>query len=368
MPRCHLFFPENDLALASGRRNYTPPPMAVRLRNAGLCLPLWYGDNGDRFIATGVSAAWLEYIQSTFPIDINPYAYRPEGLEPWPWGWSEAIVPWYTSRGFARTQLPDDGCLQRLRELSHRRTCSRIISEISPAVPDLEAPAAELTSREEVNAFVRQNGATVLKLPWSSSGRGLVAVDEATLHGRQGQIQGMIARQGSVMAQKEYRRTLDFAMLFEMTDTECAYSGLSLFSTRGLGIYTGNVLAPQDMLEERIKGHCRAETFDALRGQLPAAIYKALKGTYRGPLGVDMMCADGGAVAVAEMNLRNTMGHVCLQLYRRHIAEGAEGNFCVLTGEHIAESPIVENGRLAAGTLSLCPPSPYFSFVVKIDS
>ena len=41
-----MYFPENDLALASGQAAYTPPPAALALHAAGEALPLWMASAG----------------------------------------------------------------------------------------------------------------------------------------------------------------------------------------------------------------------------------------------------------------------------------------------------------------------------------
>lgn len=369
MPLCHLFFPENDLALASGLQNYTPPPMAVKLRNAGLCLPVWYGNEGDRFITTGMDARWLEAMRSKFDIRLEPYAYNPDNLEPAPWGWSEAVIPWFTARGFARECLPDKEQIALIRRLSHRRICSEIVKDISSGTPMLEAAAEEFTDINQVKDFVERHNNVLLKLPWSSSGRGLIAVDRASIAGKEGQIRGMIARQGSIMAEKKYERTVDFAFLLHLREGRCAFSGLSLFTTHNLGVYAGNILAPQRAIESIIKQHCDAAAFDSLRTTLPEAIEKYIGTAYDGPLGVDAMgVAQTGSIAIAELNLRNTMGHVCLNLYKNHIADGAEGTFTV---EPTAARPTnfeTAGGRLCAGRLELTPPNPYFTFAATLHN
>lgn len=66
--KLHLFYPENDLALASGKAGYTPPPKVMDLRRAGAVLPLWYGDPGDKVCTTGVSAAWFDSMAERFDL------------------------------------------------------------------------------------------------------------------------------------------------------------------------------------------------------------------------------------------------------------------------------------------------------------
>ena len=46
----YLFNPENDLALANGGKNYTPPPLARTIARDLSTLPLWYATEGENII------------------------------------------------------------------------------------------------------------------------------------------------------------------------------------------------------------------------------------------------------------------------------------------------------------------------------
>ena len=365
MKKVHLFFPENDLALARDLENYTPPPAAARLRRAGEVLPLWYAADGDSFISTGVNAAWLRGMQDAFGMRVGVFDYHSEGCTAAPWGWSRASRRMYLSRGFAPDALPDDARLARIRELSHRRTAAQIAGRLAGlAGTDMTPPAVECTTMTEVADFVERNGDVLLKLPWSSSGRGLVKVDPRTLSAQKGMIEGMIKRQGSVMAEKFYDKAVDFAMLFTMTDGRCEYNGLSLFATDRLGSYTGNTLAPQERLAELI-AH---PALSSLSTALSQVLQDIIATDYDGPIGVDMMTLTDGRIDPAvELNLRMTMGHLCLRFYDRYVAPGAEGTFAVHPAGPAAAGADVFNGRLRSGAIDLNPPGSDFRFVVNIN-
>lgn len=364
--KVHLFFPENDLALARDLTNYTPPPAAARLRRAGEALPLWYGDDGDSFITTGVNADWLRSMRDTFGIDICVYDYDARGRKPAPWGWSKASRRMFLGRGFAADALPDDKQLERIRELSHRRTAARIAERLADAgLSDMTPPAVECYSLDSIRAFVAENGDTLLKLPWSSSGRGLVKTDARTFDAQTGMIEGMLRRQGSVMAEKFYDKRADFAMLFTMSGGLCAYNGLSLFAADRLGSYTGNTLAPQERLAEKI-AH---PVLGSLTALLPAVLEEIVGRDYDGPVGVDMMTlADGRIDPAVELNLRMTMGHLCLRFYDRYAGVGSEGTFTVVPASEavVGEAPKISDGRLGAGQLLLNPPGADFRFTVLL--
>lgn len=369
MKKVHLFFPENDLALARDLANYTPPPAATKLRRAGEALPLWYAEPDDSFIATGINAQWIRSMRDTFGITVDLYDYNSADCIAAPWGWSKASRKMFAARGFKPAQLPSDTALVRIRELSHRRTAALIAQQLqsAPALAPftMAPPAAECTTFAQVLDFADSCGKSVIKLPWSSSGRGLVLIDPATAAAQAPMIEGMIRRQGSVMAEPFMAKLRDFAMLFTIADGRCAYNGLSLFTTDRLGAYTGNRLAPQDQLA----GIIAHPALRPLAETLPGIIEKIIDTDYNGPLGVDMMTlADGTIAPAVELNLRNTMGHLALRLYERHISNSRTADFTILPGPTAPDAPIVRDGRLASGTLNLTPPSPDFTFRITVNN
>lgn len=369
MKKVHLFFPENDLALARDLANYTPPPAATKLRRAGEALPLWYAEPGDSFIANGINAQWLRSIRDTFGIAVDLYDYKSADCIAAPWGWSKASRKMFATRGFEAEQLPSDAALARIRELSHRRTAALIARQLQSATSlapfSMAPPAAECTTLAQVLDFADNFGKSVIKLPWSSSGRGLVLIDPATAAAQAPMIEGMIRRQGSVMAEPFMAKLRDFAMLFTIADGRCTYNGLSLFTTDRLGAYTGNLLAPQEQLAELIAHPALGPLADTL----PGIIERIIGSDYNGPLGVDMMTlADGSITPAVELNLRNTMGHLALRLYERHISNSRTANFTILPGPTLPDAPSVSNGRLTAGSLNLTPPSPDFTFRITVNN
>ncbi len=369
MRRLHLFFPENDLALAMNIAGYTPPPAATRLRRAGQTLGLWYGDAGDDVFDQGIDGRWYETIRSRYGLRTELFAGSTAGLTPAPWGWSKASRLFLERIGFSKDMLPDDAALDRIRELSHRRTAAMIGDALARTLPyKVASPAVELSSAENVRTFVEKVEHAVLKLPWSSSGRGLLFATPADVERMIPQIEGVIRRQGSIMGEKRYRRKLDFAMLFTMENGRCIFDGLSLFGTDANGAYTGNVLAPQEELASAIERETPplAPVAEALAPILEEIIGK----DYDGPLGIDMMAVDDGDVRLAtavELNLRMTMGHVARLFYERHVAEGRQGMFEVVTEGAGEDTASLIGTKISAGVLSLSAPRSPFSFRVRIQ-
>lgn len=372
MARLHLFFPENDLALARNLEHYTAPPAAVALRHAGALLGLWYGDPGDKVADYGTNASWYDRVVTRFGLETDLFDGDTSALEAAPWGWSKASRLALLNLGFQRSSLPDDEELNRIRMLSHRRTAIALSTALAGEVPFTIAPAAhECRSFDEVKCKLEQLGASILKSPWSSSGRGLIPVNRTDIDGHRRAVEGIISRQGSVLIEPRLDKAADFAMLFTMTGGRAIYNGLSLFATAGLGIYTGNELAADEELGRRISSFLPSGQLEAIRSVLPHVLDDIIGSGYEGPLGVDMMAvrnADFSLAPAVELNLRMTMGHVCRLFYLKHIEAGREGRFNILpTPSTGLDTAIISDTKIVGGAVDMAPPTSDFSFLINIE-
>ncbi len=365
MRAVYLFNPENDLALVRDEPHFTPPAPAMLLRSAGQTLPLWYGEHGSQFICTGVNAAWLDNMQNLFGIDIDVFDYEPAGKTPVPWGWSRAVRAIFADYEFTPEQLPDDRSLDKIRSISHRRT-SIALHGLLPQQYLTEA-AVELNSFQQIEEYVNSQGEAILKLPYSSSGRGVIVVDTMTLERRANEINGMLRNQDSVMAEPRIDKSSDFAFLFHMEQGRADFRGLSLFTTERLGAYSGNIIIPQKEIEQEIIKLSSPEAYNAIKDGLCTALPHIIGSAYSGPVGVDMMTVkDSDRLALCELNLRMTMGHLCLNFQRNYMHPEAHGTFSI-TDQREPDSYTVKDKRLCTGTLNLNPPGSRLHFLIKIQ-
>lgn len=325
--KLHLFNPENDLVLAAGIANFTPPKSVVRFRTALAALPAWLAADGDNIVAPGVSASWLR------SAGLN-VGLTPEG-EPEPWGWSSNAVMQFRRLGIDGP-FPD---VERLRALSHRRTALALHRSLQGRLPyPLPPPPLEIDSPD----LLPDTDRIVLKSPWSCSGRGVVDCEGMSGERIRRRAADTISRQGSVMVEPKLRKITDFAMLFDRR----RFAGLSLFRNNATA-YAGNVIAPQPELAAMIGADHLAETASEIEKWLPEG--------YDGPLGVDMMVYETAdhrrlVCPTVEVNLRKTMGFLALALARRF----GSGAFEIRTGADIPP-----------GAMRLVPPNPYFSAFFK---
>ena len=189
--RLLVFNPENDMALASGLSGYTAPETIERYSRSQWMLPrLWAGED---------DLVW-DWKQDLTDKNITEVV---------PWGWSKALVYRLLKAGVRRELMPSDERLERLRTLSSRVFTCKLQSELGLDV-------AVCTSWEDVESFERRVGPSVMKAPWSSSGKGLMMVSSPTARGW---MQNTVAREGAVVCERWMDRVQDFALEFTVEES-----------------------------------------------------------------------------------------------------------------------------------------------------
>ncbi|MDE6394832.1 MAG: hypothetical protein K2K77_05765 [Duncaniella sp.] len=351
--KIHLFNPEIDLALGLGCRHYTPPPHAAALHRAGALLPAWWARPEDTILAPSPTADDdARWIMEQYGLHVNPVTVADNSFTPAPWGWSADARRQFSDAGVGARSLPDDGTLDRMRNLSHRRTSVEILTRLGRE----DLPVMELTVPDEAVRFEAEYPGSYYKSPWSCSGRGVFCargLSEKVLHEK---CAGIIHRQGSVMAERGYDKVSEFGALFDSHDGGVRFIGLSMFVTEPRGAYTGNIVASQSYFQDRIDSLGLTHALgDAISG-LETILTDIAGHVYTGPLGVDMMAyrdTDGGIRLhpCIELNLRMTMGIAAM-----HVA----GHLC-------PSRPMLmgwRRGAPADGDVLLLPPREGFALTI----
>lgn len=376
MPAIHLFNPENDLALASGMPFYTARPNARALHDAGAALPFWWAEDGDRVIASNLSAEWFEQMKQTFALNADIFQRESDvmGHVACPWGWSLDAKCQFVKEGVDASILPDDKVIERLRELSHRRLTIDVMRQLRKLCDFIKVPLPiEAESTDEAMDFIAQHRSCYVKSPWSSSGRGVfstIAMPDEELSRR---IGGIIRRQGSVMCEVELDKVADFAMLFYSDGAKVKHIGYSLFFNAATSAYVGNRIMSDEKIIEYLSQWINLAQLQQVSVALESILTTIFAADYQGYFGVDMMIyrdADGcmSIAPCVEVNLRMTMGVVAWLWRKRYLAEGCDAILRVEYRECTASdvAPVVVNGKLKCGTISLIPPNPQFFITIEV--
>ena len=170
----------------------------------------------------------------------------------------------------------------------------------------------EIYSLKEVDEFIQKYSSVYLKLPWSSSGRGVVASDFLEKRLLEQWVNGGLRRQGSIMGEKAVDRVVDFATEWKCENGSAIFLGLSLFQTSYDGRYKGNLNISQSEINDVLTSSSPFFSPILIEAQ-KKMLEEIISPFYSGPLGIDMMIDRQGLIyPCVEINLRMTMGHVAL--------------------------------------------------------
>lgn len=369
----YVFNPENDLALASGLVNYTAPKNARKIRNDLQMLPLWIASEGDSLLVENniSNLSFLKEVQESFwdlsTISICNKNRKLQAVKPW--GWSASI--WHELQrlhlDLPNYRLPD---FARIRELAHRKLTIQVHGWICDNYSNFTLPVAPVlcSSFAEVEKTVCKLGTSILKAPWSSSGRGIVRADSDNITGLRYWCEGIIQKQGSVVCEKMLEKIQDFAMEFYSDGSSVNFKGYSVFYNNAQFSYDTALVASEEMLEQKILSFIDREELLTVRAMMEDCLTHYISQAYIGDLGVDMMIYnDRGKsriMPIVEVNLRTTMGMVAAVLGNKIVEKGKMGKMSILfhknpdiAKEYLSaiKKSVIKNGRLVAGGLSLVP-------------
>lgn len=388
MEKTFLFNPDNDMALANGDANYLPPRSARRMAIDLAFLPTWYADDGDAVLIPGSET--LYYWSKTFANriihpDIKWITDKesvPNQLIS-PWGWNPALIKQLRLRGLCDDYLPTPENMHVLRQLSGRWTAVEVLNQIMLSLSEVHpliGKSVVCHTEEDVAREVANYSDTMLKAPWSSSGKGLRRGQGQYVSPLSGWCARTLVQQGAVVVEPLYDKVKDFAMEFYASGdgTPLSFVGYSSFVTDANGAYEGNLLMSDEAIEDELATYVPRETLHAVCTCLQRIIAEHIGNSYQGYVGVDMMVchapsSDEGGLTYClhpcvEINFRMNMGVVAHIFYHRYVDKGSIGRFMVeyyptsdsLMKAHqarLADYPLIlsVDGRIKEGYHPLTP-------------
>ena len=354
--KLYLFNPDTDLALADGRANYLPPHSIRKMAEDLATLPYWYAEKDDEACILGQKGT----------IDSNDLD------EIIPWGWNSAVCKRLTALGMPDELLPTPEQLEQIRSLSNRSFAVNLLKEL--LIPDVYCGSATVFfSEAEVETFAGSTAQSLLKAPWSSSGKGLRFCEGHLSEAHRQWARRILTLQGSIIGESLYNKVEDFAMEFRADgEGDVSFIGYSLFSTDEHGKYQGNFLADDEQIESVLCKTIHREDLLRIKEKLIELLPSRLGG-YKGYLGVDMMICRFTEEPTfrihpcVEVNLRMNMGIVARRIFDNYLSPNSTGTFRIdyfanpedLAKDHQEQTlsfPLCKaNGRILSGYQALTP-------------
>ena len=337
MARLHIFNPDTDFALAAKSDFYTPPASVASLRREFALTPALYADPGDAILLldnlTADEIAALPHYSHAVRKNLTLVRLpgkgeapnrRFEGYVADPWGWNSSLRRLLMNRFSGIRGIPSEEMLTNIRRLFHRRITIDFLKPLIEEENEKAGCGAEILSEslrlpqeifsvEEALELYFNSDDLFFKAPWSSSGRGIIRTNDLEERHVRPWIEGIIAAQGSVIAETAYDKLLDFATEWKCLQGKVTFSGFSLFETSRRGKFKGVFHLDSQEIARRISEASFKpieETVEYQRRQ----ICRLIAPFYDGPLGVDSLVTKSGMInPCVEINLRRTMGMIPLE-------------------------------------------------------
>lgn len=403
LPDTWFFNPTCELAIANGSPFYTAPARLRQFEHDLGYLPGWLGEDKDMVLVGGRLDPAFSSKMRDYGFNLPVFASLDQSLaDPeWislpkgrirPWGWSPAVCMLF--KNSMPSFLPDfqDSAVSTWqpghKALYSRLTALHLLSELidlynypwMPQKPDLPVVCSTIG---QVYLEIDRRPKSVVKTPWSSSGRGLLLFPNIDTRKKNEELlSGMLSQQGFVTVESWHDKVTDLSFQFYSGKGIVDYRGRTFFETDRKGRYTGNVLEDSAEVEAEVAAFLEENSkrvVDMLTDVLNRSDYTSL---YEGWIGVDaMVCRSANGELkfhpMVEINGRYTMGAVALKM-REYLAPGSKGflriyysknasfrSFCKANEE---ENPLVMKGRnIESGFLPLTPPLEEHQFGAWID-
>lgn len=399
--KLHYFNPGHEVAVFNGSPFYVAPANVRLMQRELAFLPAWYAQDDD-FILVGndFDFDFFKTFQKKFPylpqpisfydnyiLNINKEKTKFDDLEASYWGISPTAVNFFEKIKVENAiNLRIDKWRSDFCELCSRKTANNCLIFLKNKIPQMKVDVPQFVNSMEIfeNVIQNSNGILIAKLPFSSSGRGILRIDTDSFSRSIRQIiQGWLRRQGCITIEAMYDKILDFAMEFRCEAGEnIDFIGYSLFQTDNKLSYRANILDSQKNIENRICQFIDSKFIDKIKIEI-SIFFKEKYKNYTGFLGVDMLIYKSEnqyfVYPCVEINMRANMGIIAVNFAKQYLFSGKSGrlsiDFCKNSGEVFANHlkmmktspPHFADGKLFEGYLPLCPVnsnSKYWAYVI----
>lgn len=393
--RLYYFNPGHETAIQSGMIHYTPTASVRKMTTDLALLPLWYGQNNDYILIDGSvdPSVFFKSLPDVLRPSMTPITALTfqtgtfaEAIEASPWGLSPQCIHLFNTLRTENNQLIIPVWKKEYMQFTARQTAAtylKLMQRKNPEFRILQLPHF-CKDINEVQQYIANNTPPfILKMPYSSSGRGLYWITANHIDQLAGQwIRGAIRKQGVVSIEPALNKVCDFAMEFESDGKgNIKYAGLSVFNTLKKGAFSGNLLGSQQTLEKELTKYVPKEQLSEIQDTIRIILSEQLGRIYKGHFGIDMLIYhdknDSFAIhPFIELNLRYTMGLVAIQLSNRLIHPDTSGQFIISHDKNAytshlrmqKEYPIqIKEGKILSGYFPLCPVRPdtnYRAYIV----
>ena len=375
------FNPGHETAVLNASPYYVPPDTVLKMQHDLAFLPAWYGTEHD-FVWVGkdFSMPCLKEAESLFSKMPKPVCEENLLLctqqELSCWGITpQAIHYFHTLKEQYNLRLVIPEWREDFLALTSRLPAKECLENLLSVLPDISSqllPQLCTTIKEVEQTVLSTSKPLLIKAPYSSSGRGLLWLQNGLGSKEREVLHGMLKKQSWVTIEPVLQKVQDFSMQF-ISDGKgnVSFEGYSLFNTNHKGAYQESLLQAQSKIEQTITSFVTLSLLQQTKQQILHFLQKRYAALYQGCISVDMMIyredERNRLHPCVEINMRYSMGYLALQLSKNYIHPDSSGIFRIdyhrdakaLSSFHACRTeqyPLqIETEKIKAGYLSLCP-------------
>ncbi len=326
MHNVFLFNPTGELAIANGTHSYTPPKRLQIFEEDLSFLTSFFAQENDYIITNQNTDShhydkWQELglgkLQYVSMQEINNLSII-NSLNPWSWN----QVSHYKFKDLKDKcsaifkSSPNYNWTPAHKLFFSRQTTNdvqKIIAQnYTSDIIYIPVPAVSYNNYDDLNEWLINIPKAILKLPWSSSGRGIQVIDKTRNKPvNVDWIKGSIRQQGFITAEPLLNKQDDFSFqFFAKRNGEIDFKGISYSINDSKGHFTGGNIH-QTKLRQKINTYLTNNTIDHIAEILIKAIKQiSPQQFYEGPFGID---------AIAYLNKdENIKIHPCVDINWRY--------------------------------------------------
>ena len=381
----HSFNPGHETAVLNASKHYQPAANQLKMQRELAFLPAWYAQPDDFIcIETPFDEVFQNEVRSfnevAKPLLINELEENRTQLSNQVvelWGLSPASIHRFeqlSEHYQLHWQIPE--WKDVFRRLGSRFAAHDVLAHLIRKIPAIDKSLLPdwLVTIEEIETYLERHlEKSLLKSPYSSSGRGLLWLSPGKLPRSEQQIiSGILKKQSHVSIEKALDKQLDFSLHFVIDPKrQTQFTGYSVFQTNEKGAYKKSLLADQETLEKQITTYIPIDLLLQVKSELRDEIQTFYAPHYTGNIGVDMLIYRSdkryGLDPCVEINMRKSMGFLAIMLHNQYIHPQSKGEFQIdhhsLPGEILTKHQhfrkqhplVIENNRMVSGYLNLCP-------------
>ena len=308
--------------------HYTPPRIIQQMRAALWSLPLWAAPQwvSEPWYVHPFSRSSSPYLSNREQSHIASYETLPSSTSSiMLWGLERSLLHQlrvhYKTSSSHLAESCEAGIPQSLAECWTRAASVNFFRHYS-TVPWRRQ--VRMISHVEDLAHDLAHGPVLLKLPYSSSGRGLWRI--ARINSKlEGVLCHLLHKHGSLLIEPFLEKEQDYGAEYYIDkEGRVKFLGLSPFTTDNQGHYLESLCQdPGKTLQQLSDTLQDPDTLHLTLSQHLSFLAREIAPYYRGAVGIDLLTyRSKSGIALhpwVEINLRYTMGHYALDLYRERI-------------------------------------------------